>query len=559
VPDSKERKTTPTLPGSHFQKKSMGHEMNETEQLRQRVAELENQLVEEQRKTRAKGDFLSNMSHEIRTPLNAIIGMTSIGKSSADPERKDYAFERIENAGTHLLGVINRILDMSKIESGKFELNAEAFNFEKVLQKVVNVIGFRVDERNQSITVQIDSNIPHTLIGDDQRLAEVLTNLLSNAVKFTPEDGAIHLRAALVNEADDICEIRFGVKDNGIGISPEQQAKLFNSFQQADITTARKYGGTGLGLALCKRIVELMEGNIRIDSELGKGSDFIFSVKMKRGAADRSDQIRPEVNCQSLRVIAVDDDSAVREYFMDIFQRYGIRCDTAHNGEEALRLIEENGRYDLYFVDWKMPGMDGMKLTRHIKGAGNNADDSVVIMVSSSEWGEIESEALEAGVDKFILKPIFPSDIVDSVNIFLGKGPFVGAPASGDIFAGRTILLAEDVDINREIVAALLEPTEITIDAAENGRVAAEMFEANPEKYDLIFMDVQMPVLDGYDATRRIRAFAHPRAGAVPIVAMTANVFREDVEHCLAAGMNSHIGKPIDFAELTQILREYLA
>jgi hemerythrin-like metal-binding protein len=515
--------------------------------------------------SKAKGDFLSNMSHEMRTPMNAIIGMTAIGKNSDDQEKKDYAFRKIEDASTHLLGVINDILDMSKIEANKLELSLEAFEFERMLRKVADVINFKMDQRKQSFYVTIDRKIPHTLVGDDQRLSQVIVNLLSNAVKFTPDEGSIRLNAYFEGEENGLCTIRIEVTDTGIGISPEQQKRLFNSFEQAESSTTRKFGGTGLGLAISRRIVELMGGEIWIESELGKGSTFIFTVKMKRGAMEQIHTLNPGVNWSNLKILVVDDESEVWRYFADIAQRFGIRCDTASGGEEALALIKDKGPYDIYFIDWKMPGMNGMELTARIRE--QCGDKSVVTMISGTEWNLIADDAKAAGVDRFLAKPLFPSSIADLINECLG---ITNAAANGeseetaDAFKGYRILLAEDVEINREIVLALLEPTALDIDCAGNGAIAVEMFKKEPEKYDMIFMDVQMPEMDGYEATRRIRAFEEDLRTKtaeyqnIPIVAMTANVFREDVEKSLAAGMNDHIGKPLNFDEVMEKLRKYL-
>jgi signal transduction histidine kinase/PAS domain-containing protein/AmiR/NasT family two-component response regulator len=400
--------------------------------------------------SKAKGEFLSNMSHEMRTPLNAIIGMTAIGKKSEDLNQKDYALDKIDNASKHLLGVINDVLDMSKIEANMLELSPVEFNFEKMLQKTVAVVNFRLDEKKQKFKSHIDPAIPPTLIGDDQRLAQVITNLLGNAIKFTGEGGDITLDARFLEEKDGVCTIQIAVSDTGIGISAEQQEKLFLSFQQAEAGTTRKFGGSGLGLAISKSIVEMMGGTIWIESEPEKGSTFTFTILAKRGAAKK-------------------------------------QC---------------------------LP-----------------ADPST------------EEES--------------PPDI-------------------NGLFAGRRILLVEDVEINREIVHSLLEPTQLQIDCAENGIEAVRMFTESPQKYELIFMDVQMPEMDGYEATRHIRAFESEmqksslefpketpklqseRPKSVPIIAMSANVFREDIEKCLSAGMNSHLGKPLDFNEVLEKLRAYL-
>ena len=523
-----------------------------------------------QEASRAKSDFLSNMSHEMRTPMNAIIGMTVIGKEAGSIDRKDYAFNKIEDASTHLLGVINDILDMSKIEANKMELISVEFNFEKLLRKVVNVINFKVEEKQQKFTVSIDRQIPNLLIGDDQRLAQVITNLLSNAVKFTPRSGSILLKADLEEDNDDTCTLRIMVKDTGIGISPEQQAKLFISFQQAENNTSRKFGGTGLGLAISRRIVEMMNGKIWIESELGLGADFYFTAKFKKSLSAKTSLLEPGINWNTVRTLVVDDDKDILDYFTDIAGRIGFRSDTALNSEEAIYMIEKNGAYDIYFVDWKMPGMNGIDLTRIIKES--YPGKSVVIMISSADLSTIEEDAKKAGVDKFLSKPLFPSSIADIISECLGIDELPSPHKDRVIrsLKGHRILLAEDVEINREIVIALLEPTELEIDCAINGAEAVKMFTEAPDLYEMIFMDMQMPEMDGLEATRRIRAFEAKQSSQlserdngnlhkqIPIIAMTANVFTEDIEKCKEAGMNSHIGKPLDIEEVLEALYKHL-
>ena len=510
--------------------------------------------------SRAKSDFLANMSHEIRTPMNAIIGMTNIAKAARDVERKDYALGKIEDASQHLLGVINDILDMSKIEADKLELNPVAFNFEDMLKKTINIINFRIAEKHQNLAVYIDESIPRTLVCDDQRLAQNITNLLSNAVKFTPENGMISLKTNLISDEGGVCVIRFDVSDTGVGISEEQQTRLFKAFEQAESSTTRKYGGTGLGLAITKRIVEMMGGEISVTSAPGEGSTFTFTIRALKAAEDTADNAPPinDIFAEKIRVLVVDDDTDILEYFVDIAARFSIACDTALSGEDAIRLMENNS-YDLYFVDWKMPGMNGIELSSRIK---EMTARSVIIMISSFEWQEVEAEARDAGIDKFLPKPIFPSTFLDCINTSFGldllndnkneKSDVI------DHFGGYRVLLVEDVEINREIVIAMLEPTNLEIDCAENGAEAVRVFSEAPDKYNIIFMDLQMPEMDGFDATRLIRALDDEWAKNIPIIAMTANVFSDDVSHCLEVGMNGHIGKPLDFGAVFQILRQYL-
>ena len=509
----------------------------------------------------AKSNFLSRMSHEMRTPMNAIIGMSSIAKATEDPQRKEYCLEKIDEASTHLLGVINDILDVSKIEAGKFELAYASFPFERVLQHVTNVVSFRIDEKRQNFLVKIDPDVPGSITCDEQRLSQVLTNLLSNAIKFTPEEGKVSLTVQVANHVGDDYTLRLSVSDTGIGISQQQQMRLFNAFEQADGGISRKFGGTGLGLAISKSIVEMMGGAIWIESELGKGANFIFDIVVK---SDGKPVAHAPVNWKTLRALVVDDSAEVLEYFKQLTDALGLRCDTALGGEAACALMDTNRStpYDIVFVDWRMPEMDGVELARCIKT--QYSESTVIIMISSAQWDEIEKEARSAGVSGFLQKPIFSSLIVDCINTWLS-----GSVASTDVteragtsdngcFNGFSALLAEDIEINSEIVRAFLAHTGLSIDAAENGVEAVRKFQEGQQRYDLILMDIHMPEIDGFEATRQIRAMEFAYSREIPIIAMTANVFREDIEKCLSVGMNDHIGKPVDADELIMKLKKHL-
>ena len=397
------------------------------------TTQLTNAKIEAEAASRAKSEFLSNMSHEMRTPMNAIIGMTNIAQSASEIQRKDYCLNKIESASVHLLRVINDILDMSKIEANKFELSYSEFDLGKMLQSLVEVINFNLEEKTQILSVSIDENIPKTLISDDQRLSQILYNLLSNAIKFTPGGGKIGLDAVLLSEDDDgTCAIRFDVTDTGIGISKEQQSRLFDSFEQAESSITRRFGGTGLGLSISKSIVEMMGGHIWVRSEPEQGSTFSFDIRAMRGS-------------------------------------------------------------------------------------------------DSSSGG----------------------DLPDAANAYFETG-------RDSCFYGRRVLLAEDIEINREIVLAMVEGTDLIIDCAENGLQAYQRFLEAPDLYDLILMDVNMPEMDGITATLNIRSLDFPKAREIPIVAMTANVFREDVEKYLEAGMDEHLGKPLNFSDVLNLLHKYL-
>jgi len=543
-----------------FERNAIEHDLNVVLNLK---AELIAAKEHAEYSNRAKSEFLANMSHEIRTPINAVTGMTNIGKSATSKEQMVYCFTRIEEASGLLLGIINSILDMSKIEAGRLELSLSEFSFERMLQRVVNVFNFYLQEKKQNFTVYVDRAIPDFLIGDEQRLTQVIKNLIGNAVKFTPENGSIRVGTYWRGEKDGICTIQVSVTDNGVGINPEQQSNLFQPFWQSENDFSRKYGGTGLGLAISKNIVELMGGEIWVESEIGKGSTFSFSMKVKRGAKKEHSLMERGINLSNVRMLAVDDDPDTLAFFNKIALELGVFCDTALSGEDALVFIEQGKDYDIYFLDWKLPGIDGLGLAGILSERAANPEDIAIIVFSADTLYLADNAGKHDCVDKFLLKPLFPSTIIDAINDCLGveaniKEGIKEHSEDAD-FAGRRVLLAEDVDINREIVQSLFSRLLIEVDCAENGEEAVQMFLDAPDKYDIIFMDLQMPVMDGYKATRKIRALDIPKAKTIPIVAMTANTFKEDVEMCLASGMNGHIGKPLDYGDLISQLHVYFS
>jgi len=484
--------------------------------------------------------------------MNAIIGMTKIAETTDDVEKLKYCLATIGTSSTHLLGIINDVLDMSKIEAGKFELESAPFNVEKMLMKVCNLVADKTEANHQRLAVDLDNNICLNYIGDELRLSQVLTNLLSNAVKFTPEHGAITLSVNETSKVGDISILRFSIKDTGIGLTEEQISRLYTSFEQADGSISRRFGGTGLGLAISKNIVEKMNGKIWTVSEYGNGSEFIFEVELLRSSHQDKvifDGIRPE----DINLLLVEGDAEIRKHFKSITDKFGIHTDEADNSQAAIALTEASYEkckpYDIIFLDYHMPGMDGLEIAKTLTDRIDK--NTAIIITSFLEWGRIESNAAAIGVNRYITKPLFPSSILDTINEVVGntlKNLNIKAdvPKALPDFSDMKILLAEDIDINQEIFIALLEGTKLQIDAASNGVQTVAKFRENPDKYDMIIMDIQMPEMDGYEATRIIRSMDFARAKEIPIIAMTANAFKEDVERCLACGMNDHLAKPID-------------
>ena len=517
--------------------------------------------------SRAKSEFLSRMSHEIRTPMNAIIGMTAIALRSNNSEKMKYCLEKIENASGQLLGIINDILDMSKIEANKFEIMQKEFNFERMIENMVNMIHVKANEKKQHLFVDFDETFSRSVISDELRLGQVILNLLSNAVKFTPENGNITLKIGQQAIGGEKVLLRVEVIDTGIGVSDEQKERLFSSFEQADGSITRKYGGTGLGLALCKKIISLMGGNIWLESEFGKGSTFIFEVTVELGGECRSEEELQEIN-KGIRILSVDNDNDTLEYMNHVLDIFSVVSHTANNGEKALAMIrsslDSGTPYNIVFMDWKLPDMDGAAIAREIK---EMAGESITIVImSAADWTEVEPGITGLGINFFLQKPILPSALHNTIVAVSGNGLAETGKSnpSGIDLSSRKFLVVEDIKINQEIIEGILEGTGVSLDFANNGIEAVDIFNRRGNVYDLILMDMQMPELDGLGATRQIRSFAAGTnsnakwAAEIPIIAMTANAFSEDIDHCLEAGMNDHVAKPIDVDGLLTAISRHL-
>ena len=491
--------------------------------------------------------------------MNAIIGMTGIARGSNDLVKKEYCLEKIDGASKHLLGVINDILDMSKIEANKFEISSNDIDFEKMIENVVDVIHFRAGERDQNLIINIDEDIPKRIVGDETRLTQVITNLLTNAIKFTPGGGTIRLNARRVEGKDSGDLLLIEVADNGIGIAEDMQAKLFDAFEQVDGGISRKIGGVGLGLTISKHIVEMMGGDIWVESEIEKGSKFSFTIELVETGKKHKDAF--SVNKEDVRILVVDASADIRNYCIEVLSMFDLNCDVAANGREAHDLMK-NTRYHIFFVEWGMPDINGRELAQEIRDAyGSNA---IVIIISVTGWEVIEKEAEGLSIDHFIPKPLLPTLLISTLNeciesLKLRDGEDETVEDEPVDFKDCVVLIAEDVEINREIIAAVLDETGLVIDFAENGIEAVTKFKNDPDRYSLILMDMQMPEMDGLEATRNIRALECEEAKSIKIIAMTANVFREDVDNCLAAGMDGHLGKPIDTDALFKKLNEVMS
>jgi PAS domain S-box-containing protein len=518
-------------------------------ELAQQRESLSVALEEANQANKAKTAFLANMSHEIRTPMNAIIGLDRIVLN--DPGISETTREHVEKIGLsarHLLSIINDILDMSRIESGRIIVKNEEFSFANALAQVNTIISEQCRDKGLAYECRVKGAVDDYYIGDDMKLRQIMINILGNAVKFTPPGGTVTFVVEAVARFNGKSTLRFVISDTGIGMSQEYLPKLFDAFSQEDSSSTNRFGSTGLGMAITKSFVELMHGTISVESEKNKGTTFTVTVTLidcnRKNTGEEDNILQPH----EMSVLVIDDDPVACEHAQIVLGQVGVNCDKALSGAEGLHMAEvrhaRREPYTLILVDWRMPDMDGLETTRRIRAAVGT--ETPVIILTSYHWDEIEEEAKAAGVDTFAAKPLFAANVLDEFRGVFKKKSMKPVREKADL-KNRRILLAEDVPVNAEIMQMVLSMREMQVEHAENGRIAVEMFgEHEAGYYDAVLMDMRMPEMDGLEATRRIRAMNRADAKSIPIIALTANAFDEDVQNSMQAGLNAHLSKPVE-------------
>ena len=527
---------------------------------RSQLHELEKARQTALESSKAKSEFLANMSHDIRTPMNAIVGMTAIAAAHMDDrEQVQNCLRKITLSSKHLLGLINDVLDMSKIESGKLTLTTEQISLKEVIEGIVNIMQPQVKAKKQTFDIHVENILTENVWCDGVRLNQVLLNLLSNATKYTPEGGAVQL--SLSEEpspkGENHVRIHINVKDNGIGMSQDFVKKIYDSYSRADEARIHKTEGAGLGMAITKYIVDAMEGSIEVQSEIDRGTEFRITFDFEKAAAMEVDMVLPSWN-----MLVVDDDELLCRTAMNALKSIGIKAEWTLSGEKAIDLVIQHhikrDDYQIILLDWKLPGMNGIQTAKEIRR--NLGDEVPILLISAYDWSEFEAEAREAGISGFISKPLFKSTLFYALRQYMGvETPDDQTSNQGMELSGRRILLAEDNELNWEIANELLSDLGVELDWAEDGQICLDKFQQSPEGYyDAVLMDIRMPHMTGYEAAKAIRGLNRPDALSVPIIAMSADAFSDDIQHCLECGMNAHIAKPVDVTELTRLLKRYL-
>ena len=527
---------------------------------RSQVHELEEARQMALEASKAKSEFLANMSHDIRTPMNAIVGMTAIATAHIDDRQQvQNCLRKIALSSKHLLGLINDVLDMSKIESGKLTLAKEQISLKEVVEGIVNIMQPQVKTKKQTFDIHVENILTENVWCDGVRLNQVLLNLLSNATKYTPEGGSIQfsLSEEKSPKGENYVRIHINVKDNGIGMSPDFLKKIYESYSRADGTRIHKTEGAGLGMAITKYIVDAMEGTIDIQSEPDKGTEFLLTFDFEKSVAVEMDMVLPSWN-----MLVVDDDELSCTTTMDVLKSIGIKAEWTLSGEKAIELVirrhKKKDDYQIILLDWKLPGMNGIQVAKEIRR--NLGDEVPILLMSAYDWSEFEAEAREAGIRGFITKPLFKSTLYHALCPYMDMETEHDQTMNQNInLSSCRILLAEDNELNWEIARELLSDLGVELDWAEDGQICLDKFQKSPEGYyDAILMDIRMPHMTGYEATKAIRELNRSDALSIPIIATSADAFSDDIQHCLECGMNAHIAKPIDVLELTRLLKRYL-